>query len=85
MVRMCRYACDNGIDYAIRYIPETLCWTEGPVTVKIFKLQRTRWARGLAQLMYSHFKMLFNPKYGRAGLITFPYNFFLSYWPLLLS
>lgn len=78
MVRMCRYACDNDIDYAIRYIPETLCWTEGPVTVKIFKLQRTRWARGLAQLMYSHFKMLFNPKYGRAGLITFPYNFFFE-------
>lgn len=75
MVRMCRYACDNDIDYAIRYIPETLCWTEGPVTVKIFKLQRTRWARGLAQLMYAHFKMLFNPKYGRAGMITFPYNF----------
>lgn len=78
MVRMCRYACDNGIDYAIRYIPETLCWTEGPVTVKVFKLQRTRWARGLAQLMYAHFKMFFNPKYGRAGLITFPYNFFFE-------
>ncbi len=75
MVRMCRYACDNDIDYSIRYIPETLCWTEGPVTVKIFKLQRTRWARGLAQLMYAHFKMMFNPKYGRAGMITFPYNF----------
>lgn len=78
MVRMCRYACDNQIDYAIRYIPTTLCWTEAPSTVKIFKLQRTRWARGLAQLMYAHFKMLFNPKYGRAGLITFPYNFFFE-------
>lgn len=75
MVRMCRYSCDNGIDYAIRYIPTTLCWTEAPSTVKVFKLQRTRWARGLAQLMYAHFKMLFNPRYGRAGLITFPYNF----------
>lgn len=78
MVRMCRYACDNQINYAIRYIPTTLCWTEAPSTVKIFKLQRTRWARGLAQLMYAHFKMLFNPKYGRAGLITFPYNFFFE-------
>lgn len=78
MVRMVRYSCDNGIDYSIRYIPETLCWTEAPVTVKIFMRQRTRWARGLAQLMYSHFKMLFNPRYGRAGLITFPYNFFFE-------
>lgn len=78
MTRMCRYAYDNGIDYAIRYIPETLCWTEAPITVNVFMRQRTRWARGLAQLMYSHFKMLFNPRYGRAGLITFPYNFFFE-------
>lgn len=78
MVRMVRYSYDNGIDYAIRYIPETLCWTEAPVTVNVFMRQRTRWARGLAQLMYSHFKMLFNPRYGRAGIITFPYNFFFE-------
>lgn len=78
LVRMCRYACDNNIDYAVRYIPQTLCWTEGPPSIKIFSRQRIRWARGLAQLMYSHFKMLFNPRYGRAGLITFPYNFFFE-------
>jgi len=78
MVRMSRYAYENAIDYAIRYIPTTLCWTEAPATLKIFKLQRTRWSRGLAQLMYSHFKMLFNPAYGRVGLIMFPYNFFFE-------
>lgn len=78
MVRMCRYACDNHIKYAIRYIPVTLCWTEAPATVKVFKLQRTRWARGLAQLMYAHFRMLFNFGYGRAGMVTFPYNFFFE-------
>lgn len=78
MVRMTRYACENKIRYAIRYIPTTLCWTEAPATVKIFRLQRTRWARGLAQLMYSHFKMLFNPRYGRVGLVMFPYNFFFE-------
>lgn len=78
MVRMNRYTYENNITSAIRYIPTTLCWTEAPATIKIFKLQRTRWARGLAQLMYSHFKMLFNPKYGRLGLIMFPYNFFFE-------
>ncbi|KAA5532179.1 glycosyltransferase family 2 protein [Taibaiella lutea] len=78
MVRMCRYACDNQIKYAIRYIPTTLCWTEGPANIKVLKAQRTRWARGLAQLMYAHFKMCFNPRYGRMGMITFPYNFFFE-------
>jgi cellulose synthase/poly-beta-1,6-N-acetylglucosamine synthase-like glycosyltransferase len=78
LVRMCRYAHDNNIDYAVRYIPETLCWTEAPATLQVFMRQRTRWARGLAQLMYAHFKMFFNPRYGRAGMITFPYNFFFE-------
>lgn len=78
MTRMCRYAIDNKIDYAIRYIPKTLCWTEVPSTLKIFGRQRTRWARGLAQLMYAHIGMFMKPRYGRFGLVVFPYNFFFE-------
>ncbi|MBO9152389.1 glycosyltransferase family 2 protein [Chitinophaga sp. GCM10012297] len=78
MTRMCRYAQDNKIPYAIRYIPQTLCWTEVPSTIKIFGRQRTRWARGLAQLMHTHFSMFLKPKYGRMGMIVFPYNFFFE-------
>lgn len=78
MTRMCRYACDNKIDYAIRYVPRTLCWTEAPVTARIFGRQRTRWARGLAQLMHAHFNMFLHPRYGRMGMIIFPYNFFFE-------
>jgi cellulose synthase/poly-beta-1,6-N-acetylglucosamine synthase-like glycosyltransferase len=78
MMRMMRYAKDNKIPAAIRYIPITLCWTEGPTTLKIFMRQRTRWARGLIQLMIAHRKMLFNPRYGRVGMIVFPYNFFFE-------
>jgi cellulose synthase/poly-beta-1,6-N-acetylglucosamine synthase-like glycosyltransferase len=78
MVRMSRYAYENKIDYAIRYIPETLCWTEAPNTVKIFMRQRTRWARGLAQLMYAHRGMLFRFRYRKAGWILMPYNFFFE-------
>ena len=75
MMRMMRYSKDNKIPAAIRYIPITLCWTEGPTTIKIFMRQRTRWARGLIQLMIAHRRMLFNPRYGRVGMIVFPYNF----------
>ncbi len=78
MVRMCRFASDNKLDYAIRYVPKTLCWTEGPASLKIFGRQRARWARGLAQLMYAHLSMLFNPRYGRMGLVVLPYNFFFE-------
>ncbi len=77
-MRMSRYVYDNKIPSSIRYIPSTLCWTEGPTSVKIFMRQRTRWARGLLQLMLAHRKMLFNPAYGRVGMIVIPYNLFFE-------
>ena len=78
MFRMCRFAKDNGIDYAIRYIPKTLCWTEGPASIKVFMRQRSRWAKGLAQLMYAHLSMFMRPRYGRMGMVVLPYNFFFE-------
>jgi len=78
MYRMIRYCCDQKIEYAIRHIPITLCWTEGPETVQVFSRQRTRWARGLAQLQAFHFPMMFSNSYGRMGWIVFPYAFFFE-------
>ena len=75
MMRMNRYTRENNIPSACRYIPVTMCWTEGPATLKVFMRQRTRWGRGLIQLMYTHRKLMLNPRYGRVGMITFPYNF----------
>ncbi|TAE36492.1 MAG: glycosyltransferase family 2 protein [Sphingobacteriales bacterium] len=78
ITRMCRYSVDNKIKYAICYVPITLCWTEGPSTLKTLMRQRTRWARGLAQIVSSHFSLLFNPRYGKMGMIAFPYIFFFE-------
>jgi cellulose synthase/poly-beta-1,6-N-acetylglucosamine synthase-like glycosyltransferase len=78
LMRMNRYTKENKINSAVRYVPMTLCWTEGPTTLKIFARQRTRWGRGLIQLMWAHRKMMFNSRYGKVGLITFPYNFFFE-------
>jgi len=78
MLRMNRYSKENKIESAIRYIPVTLCWTEGPTTLKVFMRQRTRWARGLIQLMSLHSKMFLNPRYGIVGMVTVPYNFFFE-------
>ena len=78
ITRMCGLMKANGRKYAVRYVPETLCWTEGPTTLKVFGRQRSRWARGLAQIMSIHRKILFNPRFGRLGLVVFPYNFFFE-------
>ncbi len=79
ITRMCTYMMDNGKKYAIRYIPTAQCWTEGPPNLKVFGRQRTRWGRGLAQIMKIHKKVIFNPKYGKLGMIVFPYNLLFEY------
>jgi len=75
ITRMGAFMSANNRKYAVKYVPVTLCWTEGPTTMKVFGRQRSRWGRGLAQIMTIHRKILFNPRYGRLGLIVFPYNF----------
>jgi cellulose synthase/poly-beta-1,6-N-acetylglucosamine synthase-like glycosyltransferase len=46
--------------------------------VAVLARQRDRWQRGLYQSLMRHRKMLFNPKYGRVGMLAFPYFFFLE-------
>ena len=73
ITRMRKYMHEKKVPFAIKYIPESLCWTEGPSDRKVFLRQRVRWARGLAQNLYMHRKMIFNPKYGMTAFIILPY------------
>ena len=85
ITRMCCLMKDNKRKYSVKYVPITLCWTEGPSTLKVFGRQRSRWGRGLAQIMSIHRKVIFNPRYGRLGLIVFPYNFLFELWAPLIE
>lgn len=79
VTRMCTYMIDNKLKYAIRYIPTTQCWTEGPPNMKVFSRQRTRWGRGLAEIITIHRKVIFNPHYRKLGLIVLPYNLLFEF------
>ncbi|MBS0029167.1 glycosyltransferase family 2 protein [Chitinophaga sp. 22321] len=79
VTRMCAFMIDNELKYAVRYIPTTQCWTEGPPNMKIFSRQRTRWGRGLGEIMTIHRKILFNPRYKKLGLVIMPYNLFFEF------
>lgn len=79
VTRMCTYMIENNLKYAIRYIPSSQCWTEGPSTLKVFGRQRTRWGRGLAEIMTMHKNVLFNPRYGRLGMVVMPYNLLFEF------
>ncbi len=79
IVRMRRYMIDQGLPYKVQYIPDPLCWTEAPESFKILGKQRSRWMRGTIETLWTHRKMLFNPKYKILGLLSFPYWFFFEY------
>ncbi|MFY0255041.1 glycosyltransferase [Chitinophaga sp. 30R24] len=79
ITRMCAYMMDNDLKYAIRYIPTTQCWTEGPPNMKVFSRQRTRWGRGLIEIMTLHRKILFNPRYKKMGMVVLPYNLLFEF------
>lgn len=72
-VRMRKYMNNIGISHLVKYIPESLCWTVVPPNLDIFIKQRVRWTKGLVQTLLDHRNMWFNSKYGRMGLISFPY------------
>ncbi len=72
VLKMHRYMLENEIPYAVRYVPEPVCWTEAPETLKFLSNQRTRWQRGALECLSRHRKMIFRPKYGRLGMITLP-------------
>ena len=78
VVRLHRHCRENDIPYRIHFVPDPVAWTECPESLAVLGRQRDRWQRGLFQSLTRHRTMLFNPKYGRAGMLAFPYFFFLE-------
>lgn len=79
LTRMIAYCCDFNRPYRVVQILHNCCWTEGPSNIKMLYRQRTRWGRGLIQLMWEHRRLLFNRKYKRLGLISMPYTFLFEF------
>lgn len=77
--KMRRYMHDRKEPYTIEYMPDPLCWTEVPEDLSILINQRDRWARGNLETLFKHKDMLFNSKYGRLGLLSYPYWFFYEW------
>jgi cellulose synthase/poly-beta-1,6-N-acetylglucosamine synthase-like glycosyltransferase len=73
VVRLHRYLRQQKIRYQIPFIPDPVAWTEVPESGRILSRQRERWHRGLVSAMWLYKGMLFNPRYGRVGLIAMPF------------
>jgi cellulose synthase/poly-beta-1,6-N-acetylglucosamine synthase-like glycosyltransferase len=71
VVRLHRTMREAKRDYQIAYLPEPVCWTEVPETLKDLARQRSRWQRGSLETFFAHNDMMLNPRYGRVGTLGF--------------
>ena len=78
IVRIHRSIKEEKSDQRIEYIQDPVCWTEAPSTIQSLRAQRIRWQRGLAETIWMHHKMLFNPKYKGIGMFSMPYFLFIE-------
>ncbi|NTW32169.1 MAG: glycosyltransferase family 2 protein [Bacteroidetes bacterium] len=79
IVRMRRYMIEHKLKYKVVYIPDPLCWTEVPETLKVLSRQRNRWTRGTIETLFKHKKLFFNKKYGNLGMLGHPYWLFFEW------
>jgi cellulose synthase/poly-beta-1,6-N-acetylglucosamine synthase-like glycosyltransferase len=73
VARMHRHLRDKGEDYQIQFVPDPVCWTEVPSDVRSLARQRSRWQKGLLDVLWPNRDMLFRPRYGRIGGLALPY------------
>lgn len=73
VLRLHRHLRERGEEYRIEFVPDPVCWTESPETLRVLSRQRRRWQRGLAQALWRHRRLAANPRYGRLGLVAVPY------------
>jgi cellulose synthase/poly-beta-1,6-N-acetylglucosamine synthase-like glycosyltransferase len=78
IIRMRRHLHDMKRPYKVRFVPDPICWTEAPETLKSLSRQRNRWHRGLLETVRHNRAMLFNPRYGVSGLFALPFYFFFE-------
>jgi cellulose synthase/poly-beta-1,6-N-acetylglucosamine synthase-like glycosyltransferase len=73
VIRLRRYLRDRGSSDFMPFIPDPVAWTEVPEDTRTLSRQRERWHKGLIASMWTHRGMLFNPRYGRLGMLAMPF------------
>ena len=74
VVRIHRYMKKQRKKYRVKFNEFSICWTQGPMSMKDIRSQRRRWQIGLMDTLISHIGMTLNPRYGFVGLLSVPYN-----------
>lgn len=72
VVRLHRKMRRERRPYRVVYVPDPICWTQCPDSIRVLRRQRSRWHRGSAEALRLHWPMIGNPRYGAVGLLGMP-------------
>lgn len=74
VVRLHRYLLDKKLPGKLAILPFATAWTEAPENYRDIGKQRSRWYRGLLEVLNYHRAMMFNPRFKQIGLFSLPYQ-----------
>jgi cellulose synthase/poly-beta-1,6-N-acetylglucosamine synthase-like glycosyltransferase len=78
IVQLHQWAAENNRRIRMSFTSDPVCWTECPSTLAMLANQRRRWQLGLCQTLWKHRKILFGPKYGIVGWLSFPFHAYVE-------
>lgn len=73
IVRLRRRGVETNRPSKVAFVPDPVAWTEAPESLRVLGRQRERWHRGLADVLWRHRRLALNPRYGRLGMVAYPY------------
>lgn len=79
VVRIHHFMRSNKRKYTVKFCPEAVCWTQGPMSISDLKSQRRRWQIGLFDTLRYHITMTLNPRYRTVGLLSIPYHWIFEF------
>ncbi len=80
VIRLQTYLLDHNIPGKVLFVPDPVCWTEAPESIRVLYRQRVRWHIGLIECLKKHRSVMFNPKYKTMGIIAMPYFLLVELW-----